>query len=200
MLALLAAATFATDATPIQIEGAFTPTLNGEQQWETFRTRAAPDALLFVQSRTGETAPPDQTEVKLSIFAEPHVEIRSCDGSLAVTDGAVSWDNEGYGRYRTVWRREASGRWLWVLHARWQTEAPYQQSTLNLPRPTCPSTAPATSNLKSGAQGGGSIDNSLRWVYLPINRGMGLMAINAWVGRGFLAIMNDSVASAPLTP
>lgn len=200
MFALLAAATVAAEATPMQIEGALSPTMNGEQQWLTFRALAAPDALLFVQSRTSDPATPNRTEVKSTRFDEPHAEIRSCDGSLAVTGGAISWANGGYGRYRTVWRRDAGGRWLWVLHARWQTEAPYQQSTLRLPRPTCPSTAPAKSTLISAAQGGGSIDNSLRWVYLPVNRGIGLMAINAWVGRGYLAIMNDSVGSGPLTP
>ena len=199
MLAVLAVAEIiaAASQSPIALETKLAATPGIEEQWMAFRALAAPDAMLFLEPNRPGPFKPSQLRIQKTKILQPHRAFTACDGSLVVTSGAVTWSDHGHGRYRTVWRRGADGRWLWVLHGRWEMGSPYINNRDGPPHPTCPTSAPsATINIVG--ERGGSQDGSLRWAYLPKDGGIGGLSINAWVQRGYLAVLNDSVAFAPL--
>lgn len=100
----------------IAADRAFAQAAQERGQFTAYREYGAPDAVMFVpepvkaQEWLARQADPAQ-----SLRWQPHGAWSSCDGTLAVTQGA--WQGAGgqQGDYLTVWRRQEDGAYKWVL-------------------------------------------------------------------------------------
>ena len=99
----------------IAAEIGFNQLAQAKGQWTAFRETAAAGAEMFVPERVkaanwlkGRANPP------IPVKWQPLAVWSSCDGSYAVTHG--EWQRPGStGNFATVWQRQKSGRYKWVL-------------------------------------------------------------------------------------
>ena len=97
-------------------EIAFARLAQEKGQWTAFRETATKDAVMFVpqmvyvQEHLKDLPNPPQP-----LQWQPHQVWSSCDGSLAVTRGAWQRPDGTSGWFTTVWQKQKSGRYKWVL-------------------------------------------------------------------------------------
>ncbi|ABC64397.1 hypothetical protein [Erythrobacter litoralis] len=100
-----------------------------EGQWTAFRRTMADGALIF--GRTGAIPARDflrgMEDPPVAVDWEPYRVWSSCDGSLAVTNGALTTPEGESGEFVAMWRRQSDGEYRWVFDAGWQTDAPPQE-------------------------------------------------------------------------
>ena len=156
----------------IAAEFAFARLAQDKGQWTAFRATAANDAVMFaprmVRARDwlkGRADPP------VAVKWQPHQVWSSCDGSLAITQGAWQRPNNTVGYFTTVWQRQRDGGYKWVFD-----HADVLASPLNAPEmisakvATCPPRRPrssarpeASAPFDPAARDGRSDDGTLTW-------------------------------------
>lgn len=106
----------ADPASTIAAERAFSQAIVDDGQWAAFAAYAAEDAIMFT---------PDPVLAKEwlagretlggSLSRQPHRMWTSCDGMLAVVQGAWQRGSDEFGRFHTVWERQPSGEYRWLV-------------------------------------------------------------------------------------
>jgi len=91
-------------------------------QWTAFTEYAAKDAVLFEPQPTpaqawlkGRANPP------AAVSWQPYSVWSSCDGSLAISQGAWQRADGRHGRYVTAWERQEDGSYRWTMTRREST-------------------------------------------------------------------------------
>ncbi len=218
MLPLLLATAIATQAqapattrtaTAIDAERAFAADARRKGQWTAFRDWADPTAIMFEpqavwvqQALKGRKDPPR------SIVWAPTVSYTSCDGRTALNTGA--WRQPGStatGTFSTIWMKQASGDWRWIVDSRTvgraaMTTRPRTEraSCRNLPGAAralaegAISAAALTSPPGDAGQGR-SADRTIayRWIVSP--GGARRIAVRQWNGRAFRVVLDQRIAA-----
>lgn len=101
----------------IATELAFARAAREKGQWTAFAEYAAEGALLFGQNGAIEAKPwlKQQQDPPQAVAWEPHRVWSSCDGSIAVTQGAFRDPDGKVGTFNTVWQRQRDGEYLYVF-------------------------------------------------------------------------------------
>lgn len=198
LLALLLQA--AAPQTAVEAEHAFNAAAQTKGQWTAFRQFAASDATMFVPQPTDAQAwLKDRKDPPKSVEWWPTESYVSCDGKLAVNTGGWKRADGSVGYFTTVWRREADGRWKWIVDGG-------DALAVALPRPARPKVVrarcdgnrmrpPAT--YPSGAQyrGGASPDRTLTWSWVAWPDGKRLFLADLWGERGYDEVISNDVAA-----
>ncbi|MFA7597382.1 MAG: hypothetical protein WCY92_13625 [Novosphingobium sp.] len=137
-------------------------------QWAAFTEYAARDAVLFEPQPTpaqawlkGRANPP------AAVSWQPYSVWSSCDGSLAISQGA--WQQAGglHGRYVTAWARQEDGSYRWTVTQRGSIAEPLPvPDMLDARVASCKPLPPASETAGPGATAertGISRDRSLDW-------------------------------------
>lgn len=98
----------------VATELAFARAAQDDGQWTAFADYAADDATMFVPEPVN--APQwlkGRADPASAVAWQPHQIWSSCDGSLAVSQGAAQWPDGRNGEFLTVWRRQRDGSYLW---------------------------------------------------------------------------------------
>ncbi len=175
-------------------ERAFDALAASDGQWTAFRATAADDAVLFVPQRVeAQTWLAGRADPPRSVRWQPHGVFVSCDGLTATTYGQALWPDGSFGRFRTIWQRQADGAWKWVLDAGWPVaEARPAPSEPDILIANCTRTPPALSPLAGSRwRVGSSADTSLRWYDDVDENGRGDLSIQGWNGRFFQQLSSD---------
>lgn len=100
----------------VATELAFARAAQEDGQWTAFREYATEDAVMFVpQPVNAHDWLKQQSNPPEAVRWQPHELWSSCDGSLAVTKGAWQRPDGTTGYFTTIWQRQRSGRYEWVL-------------------------------------------------------------------------------------
>lgn len=156
----------------IATELAFARMAREEGQWTAFREYAADDAVMFVpQAVNAQEWLNGRADPAQAVQWQPHRVWMSCDGSLAVTQGAAQWPDGRPGSFLTVWQRQRDGGYKWVMD-----QGEFVQEPLTAPdfiqtgMADCPAaeqtrSAALTGRTSSGVAGnaGYSQDRTLSW-------------------------------------
>lgn len=169
---------------------------------EALRETAASDAILFAPGTVGAGDPSSANSSQPLTGWAPHAVYVSCDGSLAVTTGAIDVGGTP-GEYTTIWRREGSrsnARYRWIL-----TDHSDRAALLETPEfvstriATCegvPPAAPASAPLDPAREGRGtSDDRSLRYEWSARVDGGRSLIVELWDGTNYeSAVVNERPA------
>jgi hypothetical protein len=202
-LALAGCASSERATTAVDAERAFAADAQKLGQWTAFRKWAAPQALMF-------TPQPVNAHDFLKPLKDPSTSVQwwpgesyvSCDKSFAVNTGP--WVRDGgktVGYFTTVWRRDGN-QWRWIYDAGdvLQTPRPrpdqptVQRASCEGDAPPLPVPMPAP-GFKSGQ--GGSLDNSLQWMWSVSGNGERRFTARLWNGRNFADVISNQVAAPP---
>lgn len=94
---------------------AFSRAARDNGQWTAYRQYATDDAVMFVpQAVQAKEWLAQQQNPAEPLQWQPHHVWSSCDGTLAVTQGAWQIGEGRNGKYLTVWRRQEDGGYKWV--------------------------------------------------------------------------------------
>ncbi|WP_232332907.1 hypothetical protein [Novosphingobium aquimarinum] len=109
-------ATFGSPGAIVAAELAFNRLAREKGQWTAFRETADKDAVMFVPQPVdarewlkGRENPP------APVSWQPYETWVSCDGTLGASKGAWQRPDGSVGYFTTVWRRQRSGEYRWVL-------------------------------------------------------------------------------------
>lgn len=109
----------------VAAELAFARAAQEKGQWTAFADYAADDAVMFVPEAVkardwlkGRANPAE------AVRWQPHQVWASCDGTLAVSEGAWQRPDGSTGYFTTVWQRQRNGAYKWVLDHGDKTERP----------------------------------------------------------------------------
>ena len=99
----------------IAAELAFARLALDKGQWTAFRATATDDAIMFAPRMVrAKDWLKGRADPAVSVKWQPHQVWSSCDGSLAITQGA--WQRPGsVGYFTTVWQRQRDGGYKWVF-------------------------------------------------------------------------------------
>ena len=163
---------------------------------------AAPDAIVLVPrpvpARTWLADAPAFPPTSW----QPHEVHVSCDGSLAVTSGAIAWGGVP-GFYTTIWQRQGNGRgdtgWRWVLsHGDGVERARTQPDLIRSTVARCAEPEGKAFAAAVGGQSGGgtSADDTLAYRWQVDAGGARRLVVRSWTTDGWSSVLDDSV-SAP---
>lgn len=205
---LIAAAPAAAPAGPppaetaINAERAFAADAQKSGQWTSFRTFAAPDAMMFVpQPVNAQTFLKDRKDPPAAVFWWPGKSFVSCDGGFAVNTGP--WVREwgkSVGYFTTVWRREGTG-WRWIYDGGDALDAaraeggdikPVVAACPTSPVPPPPQRETPT-DVKSAR--GSSKDGTLNWFWSVAPDGARQFAATLWDGREHKVVVDDRITA-----
>ncbi|EDL49570.1 hypothetical protein ED21_18267 [Erythrobacter sp. SD-21] len=157
----------------VATELAFARAAQEDGQWTAFAEFAADGGLLFGRNGAIEAKPwlKAQENPPAAVQWEPHRVWSSCDGSLAVTQGAFV-DPEGtVGTFNTVWQRQADGEYRWVFDFGYpQAEAPAKPEMIATRVADCDERLAAPS-VEPGASVATSRDGTLAWSFHFVGEG-----------------------------
>lgn len=177
-------------------ERAFDERATRDGQWTAFRATASTDSLMFVpQAVNAQNWLAGRADPPVAVRWQPHGVFVSCDGLLATTHGFAQWPDGSLTRFRTIWQRQTSGDWKWVLVAGWPvatapaapTEPEIQIANCEQPSPPAPASANA------GDARGASPDGSLRWLARVDGDGRGFLVLWGWNGRFIQQLSSDTM-------
>ena len=137
-------------------------------QWTAFTEYAAKDAVLFEPQPTpaqawlkGRANPP------AALSWQPYSVWSSCDGSLAISQGAWQQTDGLHGRYVTAWARQEDGSYRWTVTRRESIAEPLPvPDMLDARVASCKPLPPSSETAGPGAAAertGTSRDRSLDW-------------------------------------
>ena len=113
---------YATPSKVVATDLGFARAAKDRGQWTAFTEYAAKDAVLFEPQPTpaqawlkGRANPP------AALSWQPYSVWSSCDGSLAISQGAWQQADGLHGRYVTAWARQEDGSYRWTLTQRENT-------------------------------------------------------------------------------
>ena len=159
----------------------------------------ANDALVFAPTATSAKTYLGNSPVFPPTDWQVHSVISSCDGTLAITQGAITW-GETPGRYVTVWQRQPRGRgadYRWVLSDGDGVEQSLDKPDIistriascdDIPEPVAgPQTDPADNGRAT------SVDGSLRYEWWSRPDGSRDVIVEMWDGANFEGVVTHAV-------
>lgn len=101
----------------VATELAFARAAQEDGQWTAFREYAADGALIFGRNGAIEAKPwlRNQEDPAQAVAWQPHRLWSSCDGSVAVTQGAFQDPDGQVGIFNTVWQRQRDGDYKYIF-------------------------------------------------------------------------------------
>ena len=111
----------------VATELAFARAAQDDGQWTAFADYAADDATLFVpEPVNAKEWLKNRADPAHSVTWQPHQIWSSCDGSLAISQGAAQWPVGTDGEFLTVWRRQRDGSYLWQANIAQELDRPLE--------------------------------------------------------------------------
>ena len=162
----------ANPSAAIAAELAFARLAQDKGQWTAFRATATEDAVMFAPQMVrakdwlkGRADPP------VAVRWQPHQVWSSCDGSLAITQGAWQRPNNTVGYFTTVWQRQRDGGYKWVFDHGDVLATPQEApEMISAKVATCPPRRPGSlarpaqvTPFDAAARNGRSDDGTLTW-------------------------------------
>lgn len=157
----------------VATELAFARAAQEDGQWTAFSEYAADGALIFGRTGAIEAKPWLATleNPPEAVAWEPHRVWSSCDGSLAVTQGAFRGPDGQVGTFNTVWQRQRNGEYRWVFDfGHEQDQSPVKPEMIASHLADCDARLPAPTE-DAGAAMQFSRDGSVAWSYQFIGEG-----------------------------
>lgn len=168
-----------------------------------FRETAHKDAVMFVPQRVSAQEWLRTGDLGSGISWTPHAVYTSCDGSAGATTGGWTGPGGSHGYFTTVWLRERSGGFKWILdHGVPLTGAKREAPEFIEGRQAqCGSRPPVT--IETGGEGddlavGLAADQTMSWRSLVRADGSRTITIRLWDGTAMVPVIEDVVA-APAT-
>ncbi|WP_298471313.1 hypothetical protein [uncultured Erythrobacter sp.] len=161
------------------------------------RATAAENAILFAPGPIGAKEWLDAAEPFPPTNWRAHRILVSCDGTIGVATGSISWDDHP-GYYTTIWRYEtpgddsARGKWRWILSHGAGVDEPR-------PAPAAPQVEAASCDalpepLVNIARMGHSADASLRYRWSFDEEAGKKLTVELWDGAAYRLVLEDSLA------
>lgn len=208
MILLAFALQAAVPLTAVEAERAFNAAAQSKGQWTAFREFAAEEATLFVPQPTdAQTWLKNRKDPPKPVEWWPTESYVSCDGKLAVNTGGWKRADGSIGYFTTVWRKEADGRWKWIVDGGDVLTTPRPRPAVpKVVRASCeidrthPPYPPGASSSQSRFGSGKSPDGTLQWNWAVWPDGKRLFLADLWLKdrRGELTyepvIKNDIAA------
>lgn len=111
----------------VATELAFARAAQDDGQWTAFADYAANDATLFVPAPVNAREwLKNRADPARSVTWQPHQIWSSCDGSLAISQGAAQWPDGSDSEFVTVWRRQRDGSYLWQANIAQELDQPLE--------------------------------------------------------------------------
>ena len=111
----------------VATELAFARAAQEDGQWTAFADYAADDATLFVPAPVNAKEwLKNRADPARAITWQPHQIWSSCDGTLAISQGAAQWPDGRDGEFLTVWRRQRDGSYLWQANIAQELDRPLE--------------------------------------------------------------------------
>ena len=160
---------------------------------------AASDAIVFVPGPAAASDylagapafPPTDWQV--------HRVMSSCDGSLALSHGAITWGDVS-GRYYTIWRRDArgDGAYRWVLSDGDGLDQPLENNDAMVATQvaSCDAVPASAKVAATDPRYGGraaSADNSLRYEWWARDDGSRQIIVEIWNGTNYDAVFTQAI-------
>ena len=163
------------------------------------RTFAADDAQVFAPTPMAASDYLKSAQDFPSTRWAPHRVLSSCDGSLAVTIGAIEW-GETAGHYYTVWARDRADRraeYRWILSDGDGVAEPLTSpEAISTKTASCEGSPPVSTMPQADPRYGGralSADRSLRYEWWAMRDGSRQIIIEMWNGTDYEGIYQQSV-------
>jgi hypothetical protein len=163
-----------------------------------FRETAHRDAIMFVPQRVRALDWLRTGDLGSGISWAPHAVFTSCDGSAGATTGAWTGAQGSHGYFTTVWLRERSGGFKWILdHGVPLTGAKRAAPEFIDARQARCGTRPPV-GIETGAVGddlaiGLSADQTLSWRSLVRADGSRRITVRMWDGSAMQDVIDDDV-------
>ena len=167
----------------VATELAFARAAQEDGQWTAFAEYAADGALLFGRNGAIEAKPwlSTQQDPAQAVEWEPHRVWSSCDGSMAVTQGAFRAPDGEVGTFNTVWQRQADGEYRYVFDFGVpQDAAPAKPEMIVSAVADCDKRLPAPA-VDPGARVSTSRDGTLAWSFQLVDQGE--RRYDVWIAR-----------------
>ncbi len=195
------------DANPsavVRAELAFARLAQEEGQWTAFRETATRDAVMFVPDlQNAQQWLKDQTDPPQAVTWQPHKITISCDGSLALSQGA--WQNArgGTGKFWTIWEQQEFGKrrpdepveWKWVFDHGVPADTPIAEPDfVETEVANCTGNPPvAIASMPTGGRqiAGRSVDGTLRWAAVQRSDGTRRLSLSLWDGQNQAVIVSE---------
>jgi hypothetical protein len=182
--------------TAIDAERAFAAAAQSEGQWTAFRRFAAQTAVLFTPRITSARAYlENRTDPAKAISWSPSASFVSCDGKVAVNTGPATMADGAPGYFTTIWHRQASGEWRFVLdhHAPLAAPRPFDK-TLKVRTASCRGRGNWEMDLVDRWRNrSASPDNSITWLWSVNAQGKRRVDVSMWVGQTYEHVIHDVV-------
>ena len=194
----------------VQAELAFARLAQEKGQWTAFRETATKDAVMFVPDlQNAQQWLKTQNDPPQAVTWQPHKITMSCDGSLALSQGA--WQNSSgrNGKFWTIWQQQDFGKrspdkpveWKWVFDHGVPVDKPIPEPDfVETEVANCSGDPPAAiQSIPSGGRqiAGRSFDGTLRWAAVQRSDGTRRLSLSLWDGQNqAVFVAEDFGASA----
>lgn len=167
---------------------AFARMAKDKGQWAAFAEYAAKEAILFEPRPVpahdwlkGRAAP------AAAMDWQPYSIWMSCDGSLAISQGAWRRADGAHGWYATAWERQEDGGYRWTMDRRGDSSDPMPppemlDAHVASCKPLAPALAPPPEPAAGGSRSGISRDRTLEWDMRDGPRCGGVLTATMWRG------------------
>lgn len=184
----------------VATELAFARMAQEKGQWTAFAAYATKDAIMFSpQAVNAQDWLKTQTDPAQAAQWQPHAVWSSCDGSLAVTRGAFQLPGGAQGGFITIWQRQDSGEYRWVMDQAAPLGTPLAAPEfVQAKTADCgtPEGAPLFAYNAQGQQyGGAAKDHSLHWDVLVQANGARSVKIAFWDGEAWATPVSQAIAA-----
>jgi len=192
----------------VKAELAFARLAREKGQWTAFRETATDEAVMFVPNlRNAQEWLKGKADPAQAVDWQPHKIIMSCDGSLAVSQGAWQAANGNTGKFYTIWQRQNATQkerqrgedWKWVFDHGFAVDKPLEEPDfVETKVASCdpvrvigvpPKLIGATREM------GDSRDKSLQWRATEKADKTRSLTIHSWDGNKFETVVKEDFGS-----
>jgi hypothetical protein len=181
----------------VATEFAFARAAQEDGQWAAYADFAAENAVMFVPQPVhakawlkGRANPPQ------AMIWRPHRIWSSCDGSLAVAQGATQLADGSAGYFTAVWQRQEDGAYRWTMRGGGSLDLPLvEPEMVQTEVATCnPRPAASAGDSAVGGEGGASRDRTLSWTAEVAPDGSRIFSLMMWNGTERNEVLHHEVA------
>lgn len=168
-------------------------------QWTAYADFAAEDAILFVpQPVNAKQWLNGRANPSQAMVWRPHRIWSSCDGSLAVAQGARQLADGSAGYFTAVWQRQEDGAYRWTMRGGGTLASPLvEPEMVQTDVATCtPRPAAQAGEAGSEGPGGTSRDRTLSWTARAAPDGSQVFTLLMWDGEQRSEVLRQEVAPA----